>query len=210
MQLLDLVLLAMPVGWIIASLDAFRLGLRDQTYGVPFIALALNSMWVLVGGTWYIATEALDYFALTFLVWGIADILLLITYFKFGYREFYLLSGQSKPVFIGFSLLVMLCAAAWQLVFCYNSELWLIDTAFTQMILMSVMFIYMLWVRKSSRGQSLLIAIAKCIGSLGPTLYGLVHMHDCFMAGIGTICFVLDIAYIVLLCRINNSCRHDE
>ena len=201
MQLLDLLLLALPVGWIVAGLDAFRIGLRDKTYGVPFVAIALNTMWVLIGATWYIASMGFRPFALTFLVWGVLDILLLITYFKFGYSEFDNLFGQNKQTFIGFSILLFLCAGAWQAVFCYNSELWLIDTAFTQMILTSMMFVYMLFARRSSRGQSMLIAVAKCIGSLGPALYGWLRMRDCFMAGLGTICFVLDCAYIVLLYR---------
>lgn len=201
MQILDLLLFALPIGWIIACLDAFRIGLRDKTYGVPFVSIALNTMWVLIGGTWYVVSMGCRSFALVFLVWGIIDILLLTTYFRFGYREFESMSGQSKPVFIGCTVLAFLCAGAWQAVFCYNSDLWLIDTAFTLMLLTSMMFVYMLLVRKSSRGQSMLIAVAKCIGSLGPTLYGWIRMRDCFMTGIGAVCFIIDCAYIVLLYR---------
>ena len=64
MQILDLLLFALPIGWIIACLDAFRIGLRDKTYGMPFVSVALNTMWVLIGGTWYIVSMGFRSFAL--------------------------------------------------------------------------------------------------------------------------------------------------
>lgn len=38
-------LIAGALFWSIAYIDAIRIGLRDRTYGVPILALALNFAW---------------------------------------------------------------------------------------------------------------------------------------------------------------------
>lgn len=201
MHLLDVLLFSLSIGWIVAYIDAIRIGFKEKTYCIPFVAIALNITWETIGAAWYIKTGTLNYYSLTYAVWGIIDILIVTTYFKFGYAEFYRMFGKSKKTFVLWSLLFILCAGAWQLFYSKSYDTWLVDTAFNQTFMMSTMFIYMHWVRRSSKGQSMLIAIAKCIGTLGPTLQGYVTMHDSFMAGIGTVCFILDIAYIILLYR---------
>ena len=63
---------------------------------------------------------------------------------------------------------------------------------------MSVAYLYMLNRRKSSKGQSMTIAICKCIGTLTPTIYGTMQ-GNMFILFTGIICFVLDMLYIYFL-----------
>lgn len=45
-------------------------------------------------------------------------------------------------------------------------------SAYLQNIAMSVAYLYMLQRRKSSKGQTMLIAVCKCIGTAAPTIFG--------------------------------------
>lgn len=63
---------------------------------------------------------------------------------------------------------------------------------------MSVAYLYMLNRRKSSRGQTMTIAVSKCIGTLTPTIYGTIEGNR-FILVTGVICFVFDVIYIFCL-----------
>ena len=56
----------------------------------------------------------------------------------------------------------------------------------------------MLNTRKSSKGQSMLIAICKCIGTITPTIFGSIKGNK-FILVTGIICFVFDAIYILAL-----------
>lgn len=73
-------------------------------------------------------------------------------------------------------------------------------SAFLQNVAMSILFIVMLYKRDSSEGQSMLIAVAKWLGTLAPTIQqGIVQGFNIFILMTGILCSVWDIAYIVLL-----------
>jgi hypothetical protein len=72
-------------------------------------------------------------------------------------------------------------------------------SAFLQNLLMSGLFIAMFIARRGPRGQTLLIATAKWIGTLAPTiLFGFMNGSS-FIIGIGLLCSVFDLTYIGLL-----------
>ena len=81
-------------------------------------------------------------------------------------------------------------------------------SAFSQNLLMSVLFIVMLARRGSRQGQSLTIAVNKWIGTLAPTiLYGALgegsFPHGSFLIlTLGIFCSVFDLIYIWLLARV--------
>ena len=72
-------------------------------------------------------------------------------------------------------------------------------SAFLQNLLMSGLFIAMLVARRGTRGQSMLIAVAKWIGTLAPTIAIGVYEHSPFILGIGILCSIFDLVYIGLL-----------
>jgi hypothetical protein len=72
-------------------------------------------------------------------------------------------------------------------------------SAFLQNLLMSGLFIAMFVSRGGARGQKLVIATSKWIGTLAPTLLFGVIGRSAFIVGIGLLCSVLDLSYIVLL-----------
>jgi hypothetical protein len=80
-------------------------------------------------------------------------------------------------------------------------------SAFSQNLLMSILFIAMLARRGSRAGQSLTIAVNKWIGTLAPTiLYGALG-EGAFPRGsfliltLGIFCSIFDLIYVWLLAR---------
>ncbi|WP_203219238.1 hypothetical protein [Arthrobacter ipis] len=73
--------------------------------------------------------------------------------------------------------------------------------AFLQNLLMSGLFIAMLASRGSGRGQLLVIAVAKWIGTLAPTIVYGGYGNSPLILGLGGLCSVFDLAYIALLWR---------
>lgn len=73
-----------------------------------------------------------------------------------------------------------------------------IYSAYLQNIVMSVAYLYMLNRRSGSKGQTKLIALCKWVGTLAPTLIGVIE-NNIFIITTGIICFVLDGLYFYLL-----------
>lgn len=72
---------------------------------------------------------------------------------------------------------------------------------------MSVLFIHLFTSRKNAEGQSLLLAIAKWIGTLAPTiLMGIIEFNIVVLTA-GLFCSVFDIIYIILLMKEKEMCH---
>ena len=72
-------------------------------------------------------------------------------------------------------------------------------SAVLQNLLMSGLFIAMFVARRGPRGQTLLIATAKWIGTLAPTILLGFFPGALFVIGVGLLCSVFGLAYIALL-----------
>ncbi|MCY0937703.1 hypothetical protein [Streptomyces sp. H34-S4] len=188
------------VAWTVVYVEAIRVGLRDRTYAMPVAALALNFAWE--------STYAVNEFRTGFsaqgvvnVVWAVADIVIVYTYLRWGRAE--LPGFVTRPLFALWSVLVFGCAFAVQWLFL--AHLGTHDasrySAFLQNLLMSGLFIALYASRRGRQGQSLVIAVAKWIGTLAPTfLFGVVEDAP-FILGLGLLCAVFDLAYIALLAR---------
>ena len=71
--------------------------------------------------------------------------------------------------------------------------------AFLQNLLLSGLFIAMFVARRGPRGQSILLAVAKWIGTLAPTILFGALAGSAFIFGLGLLCSVFDLAYGGLL-----------
>jgi len=131
-------------------------------------------------------------------VWALADAVILYAFFRFGRAEFPTLT---TPMFIGWGVLMVGVSFAVQLLLL--GEFGVNDaarySAFLQNLLMSGLFIAMLVARRGLRGQSLLIAVARWIGTLAPTmLFGALH-GSALILGLGLMCSILDLIYIGMI-----------
>ena len=185
------------VAWTIVYIESIRVGFRDKSYAMPLVALALNISWETI----YAVHSLSSVSAQTFVnfAWALLDLVIVFTYFRFGRSE--LPKFVIRPVFIVWSLVVFGSAYAIQALFI--GEFGWTDaarySAFLQNVLMSGLFIAMLVVRRGARGQSMIIAVAKWIGTLAPTILIGVLGNLPFITGLGILCSVFDLIYIGLL-----------
>ena len=73
--------------------------------------------------------------------------------------------------------------------------------AFLQNLLMSGLFIALFVARQGPRGQTMLIAVAKWIGTFAPTIVFGWYGNSPLILGVGVLCSIFDLAYIGLLWR---------
>src|SRR5215213_9861719 len=178
------------LAWTIVYAEGIRLGFRHRSYAIPLAALGLNFAWECVYGAQGLLGPITAQ-AVINVVWALADAVILYTFFRSGRAEFPTLT---RPMFIGFSFAVRLLLLG---------EFGVNDaarySAFLQNLLMSGLFIAMLVARRGLRGQSLLIAVAKWIGTLAPTmLFGALH-GSALILGLGLMCSILDLIYIGMI-----------
>lgn len=196
-----LLTLVSAVAWTIVYVEAIRIGWRQRTYAMPIGALGLNIAWEWLYAVHGIGSEPGSVQTWVNLAWGLADVAILISYLRFGRRE--VPSFVSRPLFVTWSVAIIAASVIVQLLFVaefgFAHARSAIYSAFLQNLLMSVLFIAMFAARRGPRGQSLLIAVAKWLGTLAPTiLFGMLRDSP-FVIGIGALCSVFDLGYIGLL-----------
>jgi hypothetical protein len=197
------------LAWTIVYADAIRIGFMHRTYAIPAAALMLNIAW-----EWLYSVLDLSgggsVQGYVNLVWACADIAIVFTFFRYGFAEFSDRIGRGTFVAGGTGLLA--ASVAVQLLFLAefgrtNGEVY---SAFLQNLLMSGLFIAMFLERRGARGQSLVIAVAKWLGTLAPTIQFGVFSNWPFVLGIGLLCSVVDLTYIGLLLRVRGRVAHES
>ena len=206
-SVMDLFLtLVSGIAWMIVYEECIRLGFRDKTYAMPFFALGLNFSWELINFIgeilfkWHGETVGMT--AVQVAVngfWAVLDIVILVTYFKYGIREWY--SSLDRKWFVPWSVLGLICCFALQIVFIveFGGYLAAQYSAFLQNLAMSILFIDMYERRGSMKGQSVLLAISKWLGTLAPTILMGIITYDALVLVCGIFCSVFDIIYICIL-----------
>lgn len=195
------------IAWTIVYIDSIRVGIRDKSYAMPFWALALNIAWEFLHATFGFKAVGLTTQVTINFVWFLLDIGLVYTFFRYGRRHF---PARLHPGwFYGWGVLGIAAAFILQYMFILEFGLLMgaIYSAFLQNLLMSVLFITMLEQRGSREGQSMLIAVCKCIGTVAPTIFmGVLGVKGMMSANslvlvTGILILIFDIAYIWLLAK---------
>lgn len=188
------------VAWTVVYVDAIRVGFRDRSYAIPAAALGLNFAWEAVYAARSVAT-GISIQGVFNIVWGLADVVVVYTFLRFGRSE--LPAWVTRRLFIGWAALLGITSFAVQLLFVaeFGWEEASRYAAFLQNLLMSGLFIAMFAARGGMRGQSLLIGVAKWIGTLAPTIVFGWYGNSPLILGVGALCSVFDLAYIALLWR---------
>jgi len=186
------------LAWTIVYIAAIRQGFKYKTYAMPVAALGLNIAWETIYGVNGLF-GAVSAQSVINLLWAAADVVIVITFFRFGRAEFP--KFVTRPLFIGWGIVIFGTSYAVQALFV--AQFGWTDaarySAFLQNLLMSGLFIAMFVARRGPRGQSLVIAIAKWLGTLAPTILIGVLGDLPFILWIGLLCSVFDLTYIGLL-----------
>ena len=188
------------LAWTVVYVDAMRIGFKDRSYAIPAAALGLNFAWEAIYATRSVIT-GITVQGVFNIAWGLADVVIVYTFLKFGRSE--LPAWVTRRLFIGWTLLLGATSFAVQLLFVaeFGWEDASRYSAFLQNLLMSGLFIAMFVARGGPRGQTLLIAVAKWIGTLAPTIVFGWYYGSPLILGVGLLCSVFDLVYIGLLWR---------
>lgn len=186
------------IAWTIVYIDAIRIGFKHRTYAMPVAALGLNIAWETIYAV-FALERAISLQAVFNLFWALLDLIIVYTFVRFGRAE--LPKFVTRPLFVAWAALVFISAYIIQWIFIVQFG-WTTAarySAFLQNLLMSGLFIAMFVARRGSRGQTLLIAVAKWIGTLAPTIVFGVYENATFILTLGILCSIFDLTYIGLL-----------
>ncbi|NNE28755.1 MAG: hypothetical protein HKN16_03925 [Saprospiraceae bacterium] len=193
------------LAWTVVYIECVRLGFRDKTYAMPFWALSLNLAWEGIFTVLGYQEVGMSLPVIVNATWLFLDLIVVYTFFKFGYKEFP--GDLSKNAFYAWGLFGI--TVSFVLLLQFVREFGLIMggsyAAFLQNMIMSILFLHMLAHRGNSKGQSLLIAILKMVGTLAATvLYGIIGKEELggpnsLILLCGVLIFIFDSIYFVFL-----------
>lgn len=191
--------------WSAVYVDSIRTGFKQKTYCMPLFALGLNIAWEgIYAYTDLFVRHDIGAQALANTAWFLLDIFIVVTFFKYGREEND--SELGKKWFYAWAVMVLICCFVLQILFMaeFGDVKGEIYSAFLQNIAMSVAYLYMLNRRKSSKGQTMVIAVCKCVGTLTPTILGTLQ-GNYFILVTGIICFVFDVLYLYFLNKVKQK-----
>ena len=156
----DAIMVCSGVLWTLAYLLMIRRGFLDRTYGMPLVALCANISWEFIFSLVYphdLPQRAVN------VVWFSFDLVVLLQVLLYGPREF---AGLPRRAF--YAVFALALATSFGAVLAVTVEFDDFDgvySAFGQNLMMSVLFLTMLYARRSLRGQSVSIALLKMGGT---------------------------------------------
>ncbi len=203
--------------WSCVYARAIVIGVKGKTCTFPLFALALNVAWEgqycylgftqgpeilqwmppeLLAQAWVDAAWRVH--AWVNLLWLLLDCAIVWTHFRFGRGEHGRSAGPKTFVarsVAAFAAAILLQATAYLVFGSFGCAY----AAFTQNLVMSLLFIDMLRRRQGPRGQSLDIAVCKCVGTLAPTVGFTLVLGNRLILTLGALCAAADVLYIVRL-----------
>lgn len=196
--------------WCIVYEECIRLALKDKTYAMPFWALALNITWEGIY-TYHDLCSGADVQGIVNVLWFCLDVVILALYFKYGMKQHEAGSGKLFYLWTTLGVAAMfLVQIAYVKEFGLEGHLSAQYSAFAQNLIMSIAFIHMLVKRGNTKGQSMLLAIAKWIGTLAPTITMGIMSTNYVVLACGFLCTIYDLIYIALLYSAKKSGKLGE
>ena len=191
-------LIGSGICWTLTYILIIRRGVLDLTYGMPAAALLANLAWELIYSFLY--PHAMPQLAVD-RVWFIFDGLMLLQFIRFGPAA---RGVKITPLFyleflFGFVVAFVLIILLGKQINDVNG----VYAAFGQNLMMSVLFMVMLRDRRSSKGQSLYIALFKMLGTLLASAAFFWHTktysQSYLLQFLFVAIFVYDVIYTIML-----------
>ncbi len=186
---------------------------KDKTCGMPLFALALNLAWEFTFSFIY-PPENLLMARIMFILWLILDLIILYTFFKYGYENLKYKNLITKKELNIFAILDILFLIIFIILFVNDISILYENSivqasgfiANLQNLIMSILFVNMILNRGNTLGQSIFIAIFKWIGTLAIAILKFSNMLPSTNTELLIIMLiqVFDIIYIHLTYKISN------
>ena len=194
--------------WIITYILIIYKSLKDKTYGMPLFALSLNLAWEFTFSFIY-PPDGLVFAKIIFLTWFFLDLIILYTFFKYGYKNVKCKNIISKKSLYIFTIIIIIFSIVF-MILAGNDFSVLFENDITQAsgfianiqnLIMSILFVSMLLNRGNTLGQSIAIAIFKWIGTLSVDILKFTNMLPSITTELFIIALIqfFDILYIYLI-----------
>jgi hypothetical protein len=195
-----IILVAGGIFWILAYIFIISKSFKDKTYAMPLIALCANISWEFIFS--FVFPHTPPQLFINYLWFGL-DSIIVIQFFKYGKNEFLNLSSKKL-----YSIFVVLLGVEFCIILFSGitlGEFKGVYSAFGQNLVMSILFIIMLFKRNSLRGQSIFIGVFKMLGtgltSLHYYLYEPITQNSFLLPSLYVSIFIFDIVYIYLIVK---------
>lgn len=197
MNLLWLTILQSGMGlcWSIVYILIIKQGYRDKTTGMPMAALCANISWEFIFSFIYPhggLQEIID------IIWFTLDVIIMFQFIKFGRKEF----EKTLPSVLFYPAFFITMVFSFSIILATIPELNDVQgryAAFSQNLMMSVLFISLIVKRGNTKGQSIYIAIFKMIGSFLPAIALYIYFKSELITILSSATLFFDIVYIVLV-----------
>lgn len=189
-----LLMLGSGLFWTITYLLIIQRSWRDRSYGMPLVALCANISWECIF-SFLLPPQLIQH--IVNLIWFVLDAVIFALTIRYGPREFLNLSKRAFYTLLGLALVTSFFAVLLVTLEFHDSGVY---AAFGQNLMMSILFITMLFRRRSLRGQSMSIALCKLLGtacaSLAFYLYSVPWHHSVLLPFLYVATFIYDVVYV--------------
>lgn len=196
--------LGMALFWIMTYILIIFRGFRDETYGMPMVAICANLSWEFIFA--FIHPQNAIQQKIT-MIWFALDIVILLQYLLYGRKDFkkYL---SAKLFYASF---ILTLGVSYLIILTLTQEFHDFDgryTAFSQNLMMSGLFISLFFWHGNGKGQSLLIAICKMLGTLCASIAFYIYFRTDLITMMSGAILFYDLLYIGLLYKFSTKKRH--
>ena len=193
--------LGMALFWIVTYILIIFRGFRDKAYGMPMVAICANISWEFIFAFIHPQNDLQQKITM---IWFALDIVIVMQYLLYGRKEFkkYLsntLFYASFFITLGVSFLIILTIT--QDFNDFEGKY----TAFSQNLMMSGLFISLLFWRGNIKGQSLAIAVFKMLGTLCASIAFYLYFKTSLITIISIAILIYDWIYIVLVYKLSRK-----
>jgi hypothetical protein len=184
--------------WTLTYLVIINRGFRDKTFGMPLFALCANISWEFIF-SFVQPSEGIQ--RIINVIWFVFDLVIVYQYLRYGKPS--LKGTMLEPYFYAVFVVVLVVCYFGVLTVSYEfNDLVGKYAAFSQNLMMSVLFVSLLLNRNTVDGQSIYVAIFKMIGTLFPSLLFYLRAPNApFMNYLYIAIFLFDLSYATLLYR---------
>ena len=154
-----MIVLICSICWTLAYIFAIRRGFKDKTCGFPVIAVLFNVAWEFGYTVIYPGISPVGFVAL---IWLALDLIILGQIFMYRDRLSQIFKRKTSPLFPIITGLLFFIGV---IVAGEVNQFWIITSAFGQNLVMSILFVSMLFTRRHTGGQTVYIGMLKMVGT---------------------------------------------
>lgn len=194
--------LASGIFWTLTYVCVIRQGLRDRTYAMPFLAMVINIVWEFLFTFVYPSVGGAMQESINF-VWLALDVGIVAVFLRYWRSDYpknlpesYFWPTLGLTVLLVSPMLVATVAV-------FGREDGSVYTAFVDNLIMSALFVSMVVRRGDRRGQSMLIAWGKLLGTVTASISQYLYdPGNVLWLVIYLEILILDLVYVWLLARV--------